>query len=68
MRVETFEEFVGQEKIKGHLRIVLDNAKKTGTMDHILITGLRGFGKTTLARICAKELQWEFKEFDLSTG
>lgn len=68
MRVETFEEFVGQEKIKGHLRVVLDNAKESGKMDHILITGLRGFGKTTLARICAKELGWEFKEFDLANG
>lgn len=68
MRIKSFEDFVGQDKIKEHLRIVLDNAKSTGEMDHILITGLRGFGKTTLARICAKELGWEFQEFDLSGG
>lgn len=68
MRVTNFDGFIGQERIVQHLKLLLPIAKNTKKMDHILLTGLSGFGKSTLARICANELGWEFHEFDCSRG
>ncbi len=57
LRPSAWEEYVGQDKIKRNLRIIIDAAKKRGeAMDHILLTGPAGLGKTTLAYLIAKEL------------
>ncbi|PJE50387.1 MAG: Holliday junction branch migration DNA helicase RuvB [Candidatus Yanofskybacteria bacterium CG10_big_fil_rev_8_21_14_0_10_36_16] len=51
-----FNEYVGQENIKKNLAILVGAAKKRGdSLDHILVHGPAGLGKTTLALIVAKE-------------
>lgn len=56
LRPSSFEEYVGQEKIKDNLRILLTAAKERGhTPEHLLFYGPPGLGKTTLAHLIAKE-------------
>jgi len=57
LRPKSFTEYVGQEKIKENLRIILGAAKKRSeTVEHMLLHGPSGLGKTTLAYLIAKEL------------
>ncbi|MEK7550073.1 MAG: Holliday junction branch migration DNA helicase RuvB, partial [Patescibacteria group bacterium] len=57
LRPQLFAEYVGQEKIKRNLDIFIQAAKKRGeSIDHILLYGPAGLGKTTLAHIIAKEM------------
>lgn len=56
LRPQCFEEYVGQEKVKKNLRIFIDAARKRGdVIEHVLLYGPAGLGKTTLANIIAKE-------------
>lgn len=56
LRPRNFDEYVGQAKIKDNLRILLGAAKKRNeTMEHLLLHGPSGLGKTTLAYLIAKE-------------
>jgi len=62
LRPETFEEFPGQQKVKGNLEIFIQAAKKRGeSLDHCLFYGPPGLGKTTLAYIIAKAMNVEMK-------
>lgn len=57
LRPKTFGEYVGQDKIKENLRIVIGAAKKRNEpVEHLLFHGPSGLGKTTLAYLVAKEL------------
>jgi len=62
LRPLSFNEYVGQEKIKNNLKILIQAAKqREETIDHILLYGGSGLGKTTLAHIIAKELDSNLK-------
>ena len=56
LRPTVWEEYVGQEKIKENLRIIMEAAKKRKeAVDHLLFCGPAGLGKTTLAHLVSRE-------------
>ena len=59
LRPLTFDEYIGQEHLKNNLKLAIDAVKKRGhgsVLDHVLLYGPPGLGKTTMAGVIAHEL------------
>src|SRR5215468_780253 len=66
LRPRRLADFTGQPKLKENLAIAIEAARKRGeAMDHVLLYGPPGLGKTTLAHIIAAELE---VPIDLTSG
>ncbi|RMD64486.1 Holliday junction branch migration DNA helicase RuvB [Candidatus Parcubacteria bacterium] len=62
LRPTSWDEYVGQEKVKRGLRLIIDAARKRREpIDHLLFCGQAGLGKTTLAHLVAREMGGEVK-------
>lgn len=64
LRPTSFDEYIGQERLKNNLKLAITAVKKRNdgtTLDHVLLYGPPGLGKTTMAGVIARELGTNFR-------
>lgn len=62
LRPQRFNEYIGQEKVKDNLRVLIEAARKRSEpIEHVLLYGPAGLGKTTLSNIIAREMNVNIK-------
>jgi len=69
LRPSRFDQYIGQSKVKDNMRVFIEAAKGRGdTLDHVLLFGQPGLGKTTLSRIIASEMSGDESQLRITSG